>query len=459
MKKIYLILLAVAVVGITSCASKKYAKQGLKYEQAGMYEMAAEAFYLSMVANPKNIDAAIGLKKNGQRLLDDKVLAVHHAYSSGNEKETVYKFLDAQAYQKKVGSTGVSISMPERTEGFFNEAKPRYLSKRYDEARLLLDEEKFKQAEEIFAEIKKIDPSYQGVDEHMKVSVCEPLYRDGSQLLLSGFNRKAYEKFNTILVNHGAYKDAKDLRDEALSKGMITIAISNFSNSTSKKDANLLIEGKISSALTSLNNPFIQVVDIKNSKTFVDEQQRAINTGSRIEVGKMLAAKAIISGAVLRFDSQEGKTLQEEKRGYIKEVVTLKNKETGEETKETRYHKVSYKEIRKENKVLVGLRYQLSSSETSAVMVSDAMEHRSDDAVHFVVFQGDKNNLVPGYWEFADKKSAKDKVNDTQNEVNQLQQLLNAKQTIKSIDALEAEALDAIAKRVASKINLYNPEQ
>ncbi len=459
MRKIYFLLIAISIIGLSSCVSKRYAKQGLKYEQAGMYEMAAEAFYKSIMANPKNIDAAIGLKKNGQRVLDDRILNVHQAYSSGNDKETVFKFIDAKAYQSMVNATGVTILMPERTEEYYNEARPRYLSKRYDEARLLLEEEKFKAAEDIFAEIKRIDSNFQGVDEHMKVSICEPLYRDGNEFLKNAMFRKAYDKFNTIIVNHGTYKDAKDLRDEALNKGTITIAISPFTNNTNRNNANVLIEGKISSALASLNNPFIKVVDIKNTQTFVNEQHRGTQLGSDIQVGRMLAAKALLTGSVLKYEANEGRISQEEKRGYLKEVITIKNKETGEETKETRYHKTVYTEVRKSNRTVVGIRYQLSSSETSAVLVSDAFEHRADDEVHYAIFQGDKSKLIPGYWEVADKATTKDKINDNPNEVAALQQLLGAKQTIKPLDALEAELTDAVAKRVANRINLYNPEQ
>lgn len=457
MKNVYFIVLAVALISF-GCASKRHAKQGLKFEEAGMYEQAAESFYSSLIADPKNIDAAVGLKKNGQRLLDEKMLAVHKAYTTGDDKETVYKYLNAKAYSDKVTAAGVSLPLTERTEGFYKEAKPRYVAARYNEARLLLDEEKFGQANEIFSEVKKLEPSYQDIDEQIKISVCEPIYREGSQLLLNAFNRKAYEKFNSIITVYGTYKDAKDLRDEALNKGMITIAISPFANSSSRKDASQIFEGKISSALASLNNPFIRVVDIKNSKTFVAEQHRAINTGSKIEIGKMLAAKAILTGTVLKYDATEGKTLQEEKRGFIKEVITHKNKETGEETFETRYHKVTYNVVRKENRASIGFRYQLSSSETSSVLVADAMEQTATDVVNFATYQGNSNNLVPGYWEYSNKNSPKDKVSDSKVEIDNLQQLLKAKQTIKTVDALEAEIIDSFIKKVATKINSYNPE-
>ena len=73
MKRVLLVLLTIGMVAsFSSCASKKYAKRGAKYEQAGMFEQAADMYYQSLVAKPSNIDARIGLQRNGERVLDDK---------------------------------------------------------------------------------------------------------------------------------------------------------------------------------------------------------------------------------------------------------------------------------------------------------------------------------------------------------------------------------------------------
>lgn len=457
MNRILILSLVVSIAFLSGCASKRYVKKGLKYEQAGMYELAAEMFYQSMVRNPKNIDAAIGLKKNGQRLMDDKILSIHQVYSAGNDKETVYKFLDAKAYRDKVNATGVQISYPERTEGFFNEAKSRYLSKLYAEARLLLDEEKFKDSEVLFSEIKSIDPSYKGVDEHMKISQCEPIYREGVDFLSTGFYRKAYANFNSIIVNHGSYKDSKELRDDALNKGMITIEIKPFtSKQRLDRPVASMLESKITTSITSLKNPFIKIVDTQNTQAFIQQQQQTHNTN--VQIGKLLAAKALLTGEIIRLERTSGELQKTEKRGYLKEEKKVKDKTTGEEKIETEFHKVTYFEFTRENIVKVSFKYQLSSTETASVLVSDEMDINANDNIHYAEFEGKMENLIPGYWEFADKKSPKDKINDNQSDINKLQSLLKASKTIKSIDALQGQVFDDIAKRVAAKINQYNPE-
>lgn len=457
------ILLAVLVIGMavlgTSCASKKYAKKGAKYEAAGMYEMAAESYFKSLQANRDNIDARIGLKKNGQRLLDQKVLAVHNAYDAGDDKKTVYTYLDAKGYQDMVASLGVELAMTERTPELFKDAKAKYVEKIYNEAQLLLEDERFKQSEELLAEVKRLEPSYGNTDEMMKVSKSEPVYRQGKEFLSTGMYRKSYAAFDQILKTQGSYKDSKELRDEALAKGMITITFGSIENKTRIDGVNSIVESKVKSAVNGLNNPFIKVIDKQNTNQLIEEQQRGVNQGSDIQVGKILAAKALFTGAVMKFAFDEGKLKKQDKRGYIKEEYIVKDPTTGESKKKYKYNKVTYTEYSQENNVSSSFQYQLTSTETSAIMVSDAMDGNAGDEIHYVVFDGKANQLVPGWWEHIDRDSVKDKINDNNSDVDNLRDLIKARRSIKSIDALKTEVYNGIASRVARKINAYNPEE
>ncbi|MDD3892279.1 MAG: hypothetical protein PHE03_08255 [Bacteroidales bacterium] len=459
MKKILPILLLVITIILSGCASKRMAKRGLKFEEAGMYEMAADFFYKSMVANPKNVDAAVGLKRNGQRLLDDKSLQVHKAYFDGNDKQTVYSFLDTKSYLDKVSPLGIKLYLSETTQSYFDEAKPRYLQSLYNEARILLDEEKFRESEGKFAEIKRIDPGYQGIDEHMKMAVAEPIYREGFSYLENGFNRKAYNSFSNIITNQGTYKDAKELRDEALSKALITISIGDIKNLTRSDKANLLVESSVVSALNDLGNPFVKIVDTKNTDKFVEQQVRGVSMGSDLKVGQILAAKAVLNGSVVKHNLVTGKVQKSEQRGYLKEIVIVKDKVTDEETKETRYTKVTYEIISARNEASISFQYQLTSIETGAVLVTDAINNSKTDRVSFANFSGDHKKLVPGNWESATKDSPKDRIDDNHSAISNLRNKLNAKKTIKSAQALQTEMLHEVGQRVARKIDAYNPEE
>ncbi len=460
MKKYLLFIIIVGFVAFgMSCASKRYAKRGLKYEQAGMYDLAAQNYFRSLKANQNNINARIGLKKNGQRLLDQKVLTVQDAYDASDDKKTVYSYLDAKSYQTQVATLGVELNMSDRTLELFKDAKVKYLEKIFNEAQLLLEDDKFKQSEDLFAEIKQLEPNYGNTDELLKVSKCEPLYRKGNEFLNTGMYRKSYACFDQIIREQGSYKDVKEQRDEALAKGIVPISISKIEDKASHENLQSLIESKIKTSLNNLKNPFVTVIDNQNTNQLIQEQQKGLNQGSDIQIGKILAAKALLSGTLTKFEINKGELSKNDRHGYLKEEIIVTDQTTGKKKKEYKYHKVIYTECQQTNQVTSSFQFQLTSTETSSIMVSDAMEINASDHVNYAVFNGNGSNLVPGYWERINKDSSSDRVDNSSTDIDNLQKLLAARQNIKGIESLKAEAINGIADRVAKKINSYNPEE
>lgn len=458
MKKILPLLLLSIIIVFGSCASKRLSKRALKFETAGMYEMAADLFYQSLSSNTKNVKAAIGLKKNGQRLLDDKAMKVHQAYFNNDDRATVYSYLEAQAYYDKVKALGVSLNLSETAQSYYNEAKPQYIQSLYNEARILLDEEKFRESEAKFAEIKQIDPDYQGIDEHMRVAKSEPIYRQGRINLETGFFRKAYYNFNDILTTYGSYKDAKELRNEALTKAQITIAIGRIENHSHIEKSELLVESAVTAAINNLDNPFIKVVNAKKSTSLGNQQSRNVRFGSDINVGNILAAKSVLTGSIIKFTETTNKPRRVERKAYLKEMISVKDAETGETKKEPKYTKVTYQETTLRNEASISFQFKLTSVETGALWASDAINLTNADGTVYATFSGDYSKLVPGHWESKEKSSPKDVINDNRTAVDQLQRQFKAPKEIKSVQQLRNELIDNVSRRVAKKINDYNPE-
>jgi tetratricopeptide (TPR) repeat protein len=452
------ILLLTLLVAGQGCASKRLAKQAQKLEDAGMYEMAAENYLRSFSANRKNIEAATGLRRNAQRTLDVKANSVNQAYLSGNDRETVYTYLDALAYSQRIRSVGIELTMPSQSTSYYEEAKPRFLGSSFEEARLLLDEENFRQAESIFMEIKKIDPSYQDLNQYMRISQSEPLYRQGVDQLRNGFNRKAYDTFSNLLNNLGPYKDAKELRDDALANGMLSIAISEFINSSGNNNVHTSLKSLISADIINLGNPFIRIVDDKNMEAFLREQELASRLGSEMKIGRLMAAKALLTGNLQAFTTQEGRLQRTERKAYLREVINTEHPVTKEKSTSTAYHKVTYFEYHRENKAAGSFQYQLSSTETGAVLLTGVINLSPSDKVHYAVFDGNTENLVPGHWEFNNKTSPKDVIQDEPVHVRNLQTMFNARKEIKSPAALRNELTNGIASAVSKAVNDYNPE-
>ena len=112
--------------------------------------------------------------------------------------------------------------------------------------------------------------------------------------------------------------------------------------------------------------------------------------------------------------------------------------------------------VSKENNVNITFQYQLTSTETNAVLVSDAFDVNLSDQASYAIFEGDKSKLIPGYWEFADKDSPKDRIDESASADRALKQLLAANRNVKTVSTLQSEVTDRVAQRVAQKINQYN---
>ncbi len=457
MKNYHFLVFVVLVSLLCGCVSQRYVKRGVRYEQAGMYGMAAEMYYQAKVANPRNVDAGIGLMRNGQRLLDDLGMAVGSAYLTGDDRATVYSYLEARAYSDKVKSTGINLTFPVQAQRQFDEVKVRYLPKQFDEARLLLEEDKFKEAEELFSEIKRIDPSFKGVDDYMRVSQCEPIYRKGMELLAKGLYRSAWGQFNQIITSHGPYKDAVEMRSQALEGGMLSISIEPIKHKGRERGAATIVESKIIREISQLKNPFLRVVDSRNTERFVAEQAQGATRGANIQVGQLLAAKAVLSGTIVSIQAVAGELQRTDRKGWVKEEVETKTK-MGEVKTEVKYHKVIYQEYRSESSASITFQYQLSSIETGEILLSDVIRLSDSDEVHYATFTGDKNNLLPGHWEKTDKELPTDKVEDTPIAARNLQRLLSASRVAKPAEQMLEDLMDVIGQRVAQKINQYNPE-
>jgi len=460
MKRLLLLLLAATVLVGGGCASKKYAKKGMKFEQAGLWEQAADAYIRSLTAKRDNIDAIVGLKRAGQRVLDERSLKVIKAYENDDLKQAVYTYLDAEGFKNQAASLGVELSISNMATDYFNDAKPKYVEKIYSEAQTLLDAEKFKDAELLLTEVKRLQPDYGNTQDMLKVSKCEPLYRQAKQFMDAAQYRKAYANLDKIVKEFTNYKDSRDLRDEALQKATITIKVTDFKSTTYNTESFAKsVQAEVVSKLNALNNPFVKVIDVQSTDKIIEEQQRSVTTGSDLEIGKLLAAKALLSGEVSVIEVTQGKLNKTEKRGYIREETKTKDPKTGEEKVNVTYRKVIYWVYNQKNSLSVALKFQLTSTETGAVMVSDFIRSNQADEVNYATFDGPSSKLVPGYWQKINVDSPKDVINDNQLDVRNLQELLKAKRDIASMNTLMSNAIEDIAKRTAQKINQYNPEE
>ncbi len=454
MKKLILFLSIILL--ITSCASKRYAKKATKFEKAGLYEEAANYYFQSLQKKASNVDAVLGLRKDGQIVLDRKLANFTKAYKQSEFKTAVYNYLEAEKYYNKIKTVNIELSFPEYNKEYYKEAKDDYLGKIYASGIEAINREDFIEAEKIFGEIVGIDKEYKDVKEQYIIAKYEPMYRKGNQELDNNLFRSAYYTFEKIINGSKRnYKQSLELKAEALKKATITILIPEFSNRVNYRDkTSSIITSKIKGDLSNLKNPFIKVIELSSLSSNILNNNRSIN----YQAANLAGIKTILIGEVIQSYKNEGKLLTSTKRGYLKEVTKVKN-EQGEEKKEVKYHKTTYTDNSKTNKANIKVNFKLISTETNEVLTSDNVSLVAKDKVHYARFNGDNKKLIPGYWKYKGRKTAEDVVKDNSVETNKLHKLLKANSSIKSSDALLNGLFVDVSKQISEKIDKYNPEK
>jgi tetratricopeptide (TPR) repeat protein len=444
--KACLILLVVA--GVQSCnTSKSLSKKGAKLEEAGLYNDAALFYYNALLKNSSNIDARIGLSKAGQRVLNDKIDDFTRSRAMEEYRDAVYAYKDAMDYRTKVEKLGIKLEAPSYLADDYEEAKNILIKGLYDEGNKHLVNKDFDKANKIFEEIHRLDPDYKDIDNLKDVSRNEPIYIAAVDHFDQGRYRKAFYEFEKIYKVNPSYKDIGILREECLDKGKYPVAIAPFENSSGNKGIEKKIQAFVITELSGLNDPFLRIVERDNMEMVMEEQRLSlsgiVDESTAAEVGNILGAKAILTGKVLAYSSNEGKLQSSRKKAFEGYQVKLYNKLEDKVYYETRYKPVSYTEYYNLNEVDLTFQFKAVSLETGEILFSDVVQKKENSEVHYASYDGEATNLYP---------SKDNRVVTSSRDRRQLINLVRSNREIKTVSQLSNDAYREAAQAVASDL-------
>jgi len=435
--------------------SKSMYKKGVQLDEAGMKEEATGYYIDALQRKATNIDAQIALKKTGQMVLDDYLSEFYQQANTGQTKASVYTYIKAEEFVERVRSVGVQMEIGYPQQEEYKKVLKGYLKDLYTKAQNDFDQEAYASAESKLKEIATLYPDYENVDELRSLAFVIPSYKKGLRLYDEEKYRKAYAEFESI-EERGGYRDSKDLMDICIEKGQYTIGLMRFDN----KSNNRGLEDGISSAIVrdimNLNDPFLKVIDRRNTEALLKEQELAmtgtVNQQTAAKAGELLGAKSVLSGSVVSAVVTNGKLRKSSRPGWLSKKVKYKDSEGKTKTK-TEYSKVYYYEFAQTNEVNIVFQYQIISSETGQILVTDIIEETQSDKINFATFpSGDSRNLYSGQWTAQNKKNPADKVYSTYSAKRNLDRMLSSSQSIQPTTKLLEQAYETIGIRVANKV-------
>ncbi len=446
------------MVVFQGCGAKRMVKKAVQFEEKGLYAEAADYYLLALSKNNKNVDAVIGLKKNGLLAFNDLVTSFESHHKQRNHKEAVYQFLKIKGYEKNADQYGVVFTVPARTISHYKKDKSIYLGQLYTKANSLLDQDSFELAMIQLKEIEKFEKNYKDIQDLKLYAKYEPKYRQAKNYLSGGRPRIAYQQFHEL----AGYRDSEVKKEKARKEASLSILVLPFYNNSHEYNVQFDLEDKIIAQLVEQQNPFIQIIENRQNISPLDRAvYHANKTGkypSYKNKRKKLKAKAVLIGEILLFKKTSDRVKAEDTKGYAYKWVESTN--GGDQKDQEKLHnKVYYNEHKGSSKVEMHFSYKLISTETGETLFAEVIQLGERDKIHYASYEGDSKTLVPGYWKYQDKESKEDYILDNQEEIQTLRDLFESRKKLTSIPELKLTLMNKVAYRTADGIISYNPER
>jgi hypothetical protein len=438
-------------------------KKGQKLDEAGLHYEASTFYINSLQRKATNSDAILALKKTGQQVLDDYYAVFYQHYADRKIKKAVYAYQEAERFKKRVDAVNVKLDVADYYEDYYKEMKTLYIEQLYATAQEDLDNENFKEAEEKLKEIQRLEPTFKNVEELTTFAFVEPKYRLGIRAFDNHEYRKAYHYFEEVVNAAGNYKESAELKSLAQENAQYTIGILKFENKSRVSGLEAAVSGSIVTDLMNYNDPFLVIIDRTNTERLINEQKLGmtgiIDQGTAAKAGELLGAKAILVGKVVSAEKKEGKLIKRSKTGYLGKPIYKVNPETGKKYKDMVYSKVYYYDYSQNNTVSCTFQYQLISTETGEILISDIVEKSFTDKIYYSTFNGDSRYLYKGTWVSQTKKKPNDKIYNSYSSKKEMDNQIKARKEIRSVENLSNQLFKSISNQVSKKIIAFNPEE
>ena len=307
-------LLIIATVTSACSSTRKEMEHAAVYEREGMYQEAHDQYTELYGRKPKVVEAHVGMKRTAQALFDrmqDKASGLYMVNDlSGGDRARQ----EALYFHGRMDQKGMELAWSPLFEQRRMEAARFEADRLFQAADAAYRIDRFSEAEELAAQSLRLRPDRKEAAYLLQLAQLEPRYRQGQRAMETGLWRSAFGELKRVTDADMGYKNAWALQEECRKKAAYTLAfVPLYNNALYVNNLGVgegLIESQLSAnvkqAVLDLNDPLIMLVDRDNTDELLAEQQRQM-TGVYddryvSEAGKLLGARYVLTGKILRFD-------------------------------------------------------------------------------------------------------------------------------------------------------------
>jgi len=327
------------------------------------------------------------------------------------------------------------------------------LNERYKEGSYFLMQENFKEAELAFEQVKNINVNYLDVKNLHREAACEPIYRKAVKDLKKGKCRTSYLGLEDIIKRFDNYKNADELKSEALACAEYPIIVESYRIRNSNGFENNIQNAVIEDILAS-RNPFVKIIkgsnDISSPYFRIEENNRNNSVLTRYIANSYIRsnAKAVLTIHINQFQLQENPVRSFDVNGI--ELRKLRARNGGDSIVEK---PVVYREFEKRNTLQSSITYRLVDIATGKILMQKTIQKNEEQDLRYARNNGGTNLKM-----IYPLKNIANRVTRDEANYRNLQTLFQNSDQLNNQLLVDAVLTD-FRKRIVNEILLFNPEE
>ena len=326
------------------------------------------------------------------------------------------------------------------------------LNERYKEGSYYLMQENFKEAELAFEQVKNINNNYLDVKNLHREAASEPIYRKAIKDLKKGKCRTAYLGLDDIIQRFESYKNADELKSDALVCAEYPIIVESYRGRNSSGFESNIQNAVIEDILAS-KNPFVKIIKGSNnisSPYYNISETSKNNTQLKRYIENFYVrtnAKAVLTIHINQYQLQDEPVRSYDVNGL--EVKKLKARNGSDSLVEK---SVVYKEYEKRSTLQSNITYRLVEITTGKILMQKTIQKNDEKQIRYA------RNNNSNYKLIYPTRTIADRIMRDESNYKNLQALFQTSDQINS-QSLAENILTDFRKRIVSEILLFNPEE
>ena len=419
----------------------------MHYEEARMYSKALD-IYSELLVRKETKEALIGKKRVVEAIIREnydgpiRMLCMQEKLWDADQ---LYSELIVFVEENRA----LDVKEPFGLKEFILQSKQSYCEGLYEKAEGDVLSFNYDGAKEKLRVIRNLLYNFPNL--HYLESLCElyPNYYLAAKSMEDGRLRDAFKALKKIEVLDPSFKDSKQMLENCLKLGRITLAYVSVDRVNVSNDVEMEMGAFVVQSLLDNKDPFLVILDRDYTTRLLEEQKLGMSglydEKSLIQAGKLIGAKYILLGEIIEYVADQKLKDYGLKKGFLGRTI-------GDS-------KVKYRQWNKNFSLQIKYRISMVDAETGETLFNSVYPLSKVSEIDWAEYSGDHKMVYPGNWNWELIKTGEDRVDVSK--YTELQKLFSQKPLGNELNQLRTNFLielsNVVKKGVETKIIELTP--